>query len=124
MRYWVAFAIFAVLLYAVRSILPPFVIALVLAYVFVPVIDFVSARFKWPRGLVVLGFYVILIGALAFGIYVVEPPLARQVRGLTTDAPPLVRNLLVQTFGGEEITIFGLTARADQLADQVLRSLQ
>jgi predicted PurR-regulated permease PerM len=124
MRYWIAFAIFAALLYAVRSILPPFVIALVLAYVFVPGIDFISERFKWPRGLVVLGFYVIFLGALALGIYTIEPALARQARGLTTDAPALVRNLFVQTLGGEEITIFGQTARANQLADQVLRSLQ
>ena len=54
MRYWIAFAIFVLLLYAVRSILPPFVIALVLAYVFVPGIDFIGERFKWPRTLVVL----------------------------------------------------------------------
>jgi len=124
MRYWIAFAMVAALLYASRSILPPFVIALVLAYVFVPGIDFISERFKWPRGLVVLGFYVIFLGALALGIYAIEPALVREVRGLTTDAPALVRNLFVQTLGGEEITIFGQTARAEQLADQVLRSLQ
>jgi predicted PurR-regulated permease PerM len=124
MRYWIAFVLVAVLLYAVRSILPPFVIALVLAYVFVPGIDFISERFKWPRGLVVLGFYVIFLGALALAIYTIEPALAREARGLSTDAPALVRNLFVQTLGGEEITIFGQTARAEQLADQVLRSLQ
>jgi predicted PurR-regulated permease PerM len=124
MRYWVAFAIFAALLYAVRSILPPFVIALVLAYVLVPVIDFLSERFKWPRGLVVLAFYVIFLGALALGVYAIEPSLVREARGLTTDAPGLVRNLFVQTIGGEELTVFGQTVRAEQLADQVLRSLQ
>jgi predicted PurR-regulated permease PerM len=124
MRYWVAFAIFATLLYAVRSILPPFVIALVLAYVFVPAIDFISARFNWPRGLVVLGFYVIFLGALALGVYAIEPTLALEARDLTSDAPGLVRNLLVQTLGGEEITVFGQTTRADQLAEQVVRSLQ
>ena len=124
MRYWIAFAIFVLLLYAVRSILPPFVIALVLAYVFVPGVDFICERFKWPRILVVSGFYVIFLGALALAVYAIEPTLSSEARQLATDAPGLMRNLLVQAFGAEEISIFGQTARADQLANQLLRSLQ
>jgi predicted PurR-regulated permease PerM len=124
MRYWIAFAVLAALLYAVRSILPPFVIALVLAYVFVPGIDFLSRRFHWPRGLVVLVLYIIFIAVVGAAIYAVEPSLAREAGELTRDAPGLVRNLFVQTLGGEEVSLFGQTVRADQVAAQVLRSLQ
>ena len=49
LRYWIVLALFAVLIYSVRSVLPPFVIAAVLAYVFVPGIDAVCTRFNWPR---------------------------------------------------------------------------
>lgn len=124
MRYWITFAVVALLLFAVRSILPPFVIALVLAYVIVPGIDLACERFKWPRGLVVLGFYVLFLGALALAIYAIEPALSSEARALTIDAPGLVRNLFVQLLGAEEITIIGQTVRAGQLADQVVRSLQ
>lgn len=124
MRYWIAFAIFAAFLFAVRSVLPPFVIALVLAYVFVPVIDWLSRRFNWPRGLVVLGFYLLFIATVGLGIYAIEPTLVSEARQLGQDAPGLMRNLFMQAFGAEEISIFGQTVRADQLTAQVLRSLQ
>jgi len=123
-RIWIVFALFATLLYAVRSVLPPFVIAAVLAYVFVPGIDAVCARFNWPRWAVVLGFYLIFIGALALAIYSIEPTLVAEAREFGRDAPGMMRTLFVQTLGGEEVTVFGQTVRAEQLATQVLRSLQ
>ena len=122
--YWIVFAALAVLLYTVRAVLPPFVIALVLAYVFVPGIDFLSARLKWPRWVIVLSFYFVFIGALVLGVWAIEPTLAREARDLSTDAPALVRVLFVETLGGETVTIFGQTVRAEQIANQVLRSLE
>ncbi len=124
MRYWIVLAIFAAFLYAVHSVLPPFIIALVLAYVFVPGIDWLSKRFNWPRGLVVLGFYLVFIGVVAFGVFAIEPALVSEARDLSRDAPGLMRNLFVQAVGAEEISVFGQTVRADQVTAQVLRSLQ
>ncbi|MBI3732394.1 MAG: AI-2E family transporter [Chloroflexi bacterium] len=123
-RYWSALAAILLLLYAVRSILAPFVVALGLAYILVPLVDLLSARLKWPRGLVVAGFYVLFLGALGWGIYAIEPTLARESRELTRDTPTLVETLLVQTLGGEEITVFGQTVQARVLAHQVLRAVE
>ena len=124
LRYWIVLALFAVLIYSVRSVLPPFVIAAVLAYVFVPGIDAVCTRFNWPRWAVVLGFYLMFIGALALAISAIEPTLVSEAREFSRDAPGMMRTLFVETLGGEEVTIFGQTVRAEQLATQVLRSVQ
>ncbi len=124
MRYWIAFAILLLFLYAVRSMLAPFVIALGLAYIMVPLIDFLSTRLRWPRWLIVVGFYVILLGALGLTIYSIEPALVRESRELGNDTPAIVEKFFVDALGGEEVTLLGQTVRAKPLADQVLHTLR
>lgn len=123
-RYWIALAVLLLLLYAVRSILTPFVIALVLAYILVPLIDVVCERFKWPRALVVLGFYLILIGLIALGLYALEPALVRESRELSRNTPAIIETFVRDALGGDEVTLFGQTVRAKALADQLIASVE
>src|SRR6187549_3717828 len=66
---WLLAIVAAVILYIARRVLGPFVIAAIFAYIFSPIIDNIQERLKWPRGLVVALFYVIVLGALGIGIY-------------------------------------------------------
>src|SRR5438045_376965 len=124
MRYWVALALVLLLLYAVRSILPPFVVAIALAYVLVPLVDWLHQRFKVPRILSILGLYVCAFALIAAGILAIEPTLSTESRELGQNAPQIVEQFFRDALGGGEVVVFGQTLRAQTIADEIVRSVQ
>jgi predicted PurR-regulated permease PerM len=72
-------ALVVAILWVFRDILAPFLIALVVAYVFAPVVDLMErvrvAGRKPPRWLAVLVLYVSLLGTMASAIALGAPPL-------------------------------------------------
>lgn len=82
------------ILYAFREVLAPFAVALVVAYVFAPVVERmerirISGR-PFPRWAAVLTLYMSLLGAMAASIAVGAPLLARELRRLGQEAPHMV----------------------------------
>jgi predicted PurR-regulated permease PerM len=74
---------------AFRGVLLPFLLALVVAYVFAPI---VTALERWmPRWVAVVTLYVALLGALAAFVAVGVPRLAVEVERLAREGPRLVR---------------------------------
>src|SRR4051794_23500014 len=71
---------FAVLLYLAHTVLTPFVVAGVLAYIFSPVVDQIRDRARIPRIMVVALLYVVLLGGLGLGIWLIEGRLVREFR--------------------------------------------
>lgn len=124
MRYWVVFALLVALLYAVRSILPPFVVAIALAYILVPLVDALHARFRVPRFVVILGLYLLAFALIAAVIYAVEPTLSAEARELGQNAPQLVEQFFRDAFGGDAIVVFGQTVRARAVADEIVLSVE
>ena len=60
--FYVTFGVFLlVFLYMVRSVLVPFIIAMIFAYVFNPLINFFHRKFRVPRSLSILLVYLLLI---------------------------------------------------------------
>ncbi len=55
-------------LYLVRHTLTPFVLAMVFAYLFNPLINFFNRRFRLPRSLSIFVVYIILIGSFIFSL--------------------------------------------------------
>lgn len=124
MRYWVAFALLLLLLYAVRSILPPFVVAVALAYILVPLVDWLHQRFKIPRILSILGLYFSAFALVAAGILAIEPTLSTESRELGQNAPQIVEQFFRDAFGGDQIVAFGQTLRAQTIAAEIVRSVE
>ena len=87
----VAGGVLALLLFAFREVLAPFMIALVVAYVLAPVVDAMErvriARRAPPRWAAVLVLYLALLGAMATGLAFGVPLLVREVQRLANDAP-------------------------------------
>jgi len=81
-------------LYAFREVLAPFAVAMVVAYVFAPLVDWMEARHvggrKVPRWLAVLVLYISLLGTLATSIAVGAPLLARELSRLGRETPRMV----------------------------------
>lgn len=85
------------ILWVFRAVLAPFLIALVVAYVFAPVVDrlerVVIAGHKPPRWAAVLVLYASLLGTMAGGIAVGAPLLGSEIQRLSREIPVAVETL-------------------------------
>jgi predicted PurR-regulated permease PerM len=90
----IAGGVLAVLLVAFREVLAPFMVALVVAYVFAPVVDAMQkvrvAGRTPPRWVAVLVLYLALLSAMAAGLALGVPLLVREVQRLAHDAPQAI----------------------------------
>lgn len=64
--YLITLVLFAWLIIRIKDILSPFIIAMIFAYVFNPLTNFFSAKFRLHRVVSIVLVYVILIGSAAF----------------------------------------------------------
>lgn len=99
-----------------RDVLPPFVLAMVVAYMLSPAITGVHLRLRIPRPVVAVGLYLSLIFATGAGIALLEPHLVRQTRALVNDFPKILRDLFFQSTGSQQVELFGVTIDAEYLA--------
>lgn len=87
-------AFVAGVLFTFREVLAPFMVALVVAYVFAPVVDAMERlRFggrKMPRWVAVLTLYLTLLASMAGTIAIGAPLLMREIQRLSADAPTML----------------------------------
>ncbi len=106
----------ALILYEIQWMLPPFVLAGLLAYIVTPAIDWASAWSRLPRLLfVLLTFSLFLLFAMLIG-YLGIPPLAREMTRVFNDFETIVRELAQSAVGSSKISLFGQPMDAAQLA--------
>lgn len=84
-------------LFIFRSVLLPFILAVVLAYVLAPLVT-MGERLRLggrgaPRWAVVLSIYLMLLGSLGLGGWVLAPPLTAEVQRLAQEGPRLLHQV-------------------------------
>jgi predicted PurR-regulated permease PerM len=85
----VSAAIVVAVLLAARDVLLPFVLALVFAYVLMPLVAWVE-RFRVPRGVAILSVYVVVLGSLYLFVGAAAPRMGQELRGLRAELPRMV----------------------------------
>src|SRR5207245_14358 len=105
-----------VFVYAIREILPPFVIAAAIAYIVFPAVAALERRLRWPRVLIVLVFYLILVGVLVAPIYLFAPRLIEQAGQLREAAPRILDQALTQMTGSDRVEIGGQLFTGQEIA--------
>ncbi|HKS89235.1 MAG TPA: AI-2E family transporter [Stellaceae bacterium] len=110
-----ALAVVAIILYAVRVALLPFVFSAAIAFVTDPVIEDSARRLGWPRWLVATLLYVLLLIVLGVLGYWVATTAVPDLIKLVGNAPDMIRNLIAQAVGPNGISLFGTTYKADDI---------
>ena len=113
---WMLPVLLVWMLYMTRHVLGPFVIAAVIAYIFSMVIDQIQARLHWPRGLVVGGLYLIVLGLLGVGLFFGAETLYQQTRAFIVGGPDIVARALEKFMGTTRYTFGGQVVDAQSLA--------
>jgi predicted PurR-regulated permease PerM len=110
------------LLYRFSAILPPFILAVILAYILTPMVGFFQFRLHIPRTLAILMSYSVLLVAISILPLVVIPALAAQTQGLNLD----IQRLLLQTESllQNEYQLFGIVIPVKSVFEQAIGSVQ
>jgi predicted PurR-regulated permease PerM len=121
---WIAAFLALVFLYLIRSILAPFVIASILAYVLVPGVEALAERLRVRRSIIVLVLYGLLALSLGVIFLWLEPSLMFEVRSLRQDSVQVVHSAIVQLVGTEDFELLGNMYQAGPLAKDVVAQVR
>lgn len=80
---------------AARSVLLPFVLAIVIAYVLTPAVAWVERK-RVPRALAIVLVYVLVLGSMGLFIRVAAPRVAQELGGLRRELPVLSQTIRTQ----------------------------
>ena len=122
--FWVGLAALVLFLYLIRTILPPFLIGVALAYVLGPVLTRVEQRWRLPRAVAVLLLYLLLIGPLVVALIFFGPRFFDETRQLIVRSPFILGQLIEQAFGVGPFDLFGTTTTPRQIAFDLIGSLR
>jgi predicted PurR-regulated permease PerM len=114
-----ALAIVAILLYAVRYALLPFVFAAAIGFVTDPLIVAMQRRSGAPRWVAAAFAYLMLLALASLLGYAIGINAARDLLPLAEQAPAIARNLIEQVAGPNGIVLFGATYTADDLMNAI-----
>ncbi len=120
---WLLPLLALMLLYMARTILGPFIIAGVLAYVFAMVIDRLQDRLHWPRWLIVLALYVLVLGLLGLGLFLGAESFYQQTASFVQNAPTILQSTLQDLVGPGTYQFAGQTFTAQSLARDITNGL-
>jgi predicted PurR-regulated permease PerM len=115
-------ALFIYLLFRFSAVIPPLVLALILAYVLSPPVNFIERRLHFPRGLAILLAYLVLLGLTAVILALIIPPFLIQLSGLSEDLQRFVRTF--KDFLGHRYIFLGMVINLDALIENLRGSLQ
>ncbi len=119
----VVLACTAFLLSALRDVLTPFIVAVVLAYVLRPIVGTICRRTRWPRSLVTLLVLAALVALIAGLVVLLLPAFARETRAFSTALPRLLFNLRAAIAARRTVSVVGVTVDLNALADEATRAL-
>ncbi len=120
---WMFAVAVLVMLFLARKILGPFIFAAIFAYIFSPIIDNLQERLRWPRGLVVGLFYVLVLGAIGIGLYFGAEALVKETQALARQGPNIVESALVQVMGDKPFEFAGQLFTPATLSERINEGL-
>ena len=104
---WLVIAALVVLLWVARGVLPPFIIAGILAYVLSPVVDELEVRTGFRRALVALGVFAAVVVVVAGLGWLAGARLGAEIRDISREGPGIIEAVVDKLTGGQAIDLFG-----------------
>ena len=114
--------LFIYLLSRFSEVIPPIILAGILAYGLNPLVNKLDQRFSWPRWIFVVGIYIVLIALMAAIPVVIIPPLAKQLAGLYLDIQEFLEQ--GETLLAHQYIVAGFTIDSTEIVRQVITVIQ
>jgi predicted PurR-regulated permease PerM len=104
---WLVLAALVVLLWVARGVLPPFIIAAILAYVLSPLVDELSERTGIHRRLVAFGVFLVVLAVSILVVLLIGARLNSELRALELEGPSIIESVVEKLTGGQNIDLLG-----------------
>jgi len=114
----------AVFLYFIKAILLPFLLAAIVAYICTPGLDWLARRTRWPRLLLAIATFLIILGIATVILVFASRRLVVEARHIAVDLPSMLERLAREAIGDAPIQLFGQSLDAHQIAQSVLDSIR
>jgi predicted PurR-regulated permease PerM len=114
----------AVVLYLIRPVVLPFVLAGAIAYVADPAVQWLAARTGWRRWLAALAVFVVVVGLLAGLGRVTLPTLAHELLAVATHLQAILQKAIGAVIGGGSVDLLGRPVTAQGMATDAVDQLR
>lgn len=111
-------------LFAVRGILGPFVWAAIVAYVFNPLVTWISRRTRLHRFWAVALLYAVAAAVVFWMVTYVAPSIRREAQQFQQDIPSLIGGLMEYLLGNDSVDVFGYSLDSQTLIVELTNSAQ
>jgi predicted PurR-regulated permease PerM len=112
---WVALGALVALLWVARGVLPPFIVAGILAYILSPLVDELAARTNVKRPLVALGVFAAVLAATIGLFALIGTRLNAELRDIAREGPSIIESVVNHLTGGQNLELFGQTISSREL---------
>lgn len=112
------------IIYQARSILTPFIVAAVLAYVLTPLVDILEERLHWRRGWVAGVMYLALLLFIVVIGFALAPLIQQETDMIRTQGNDIIRSTILQLLGTQPIDLLGFQIDPSVVAIGIDRSLR
>ena len=112
----------ALIVYRFSSIIPPLAVAIVLAYILDPPVEFIRSKTKLPRTWAVASVYLALMAVLGLALAAFVPSLIQEVMSINVDFQSIVES--VSRFFEQPIYLFGFYVDLLDVYKEVSSTLQ
>jgi predicted PurR-regulated permease PerM len=116
---WIVLAALAVLLWVARGVLPPFIVAGILAYVLSPLVDELAARSGIRRQLVALGVFAVVVLVIGGLVWVAGARLGAELRAIAREGPSIIESVVDKFTGGQTIDLLGQSITSSELGRRI-----
>ena len=115
MSKWLALAALVTLLWVARGVLPPFIVAGILAYILSPLVDELAARTGVRRPLIALGVFVVVLIVVAGLLWLAGARLNAELRAIAREGPSIIGSVVDHLTGGQNIDLLGQNITSREL---------
>jgi predicted PurR-regulated permease PerM len=112
---WLALAALVVLLWVARGVLPPFIVAGILAYILYPLVDQLALRFRIRRQIVAVLVFLAVVVVLGGLVWLLGARLSNELRALAREGPNIIETVADHLTGGQTIDLLGQTITSREL---------
>lgn len=119
-----ALVVVAVILFSIRAVLLPFIIAIGIGFVLDPLIQYLQRRMHVRRGLIATVFYILLLALFVAAFYWLATTIFRDVSELASKGPDMIRKLLTDLLGPNGVEMGGHRVTPDALAKDILSRMR
>jgi predicted PurR-regulated permease PerM len=103
-------------------VIPPFILAVILAYILTPVVNFLNKKLHFPRILAILVLYIMILALASTLPVIFVPLLASQFSGLNLDLQKVIDE--IQQLAGNQYSFAGQVIDFSNIFDQLIQALQ